>query len=174
MEIRTIQKRDYAKVSDLIINSFTNTENGYNGESELVDKIRYTEEYIPELEIVAIKDNNILGHALLSEVYLESCKEVHVGLVLAPIEVDLKYQRLGIGKRLMEEMENRAIKFDYGFISIMGWPTYYSKFGYKPASKYNIFPPFKGIPDEAFMIKPIKNKFLNDKSGAIKYSTAFE
>lgn len=174
MEIRIIKKCDYEKVSDLIIESFTNTENGYDGESELVDKIRQTNEYIPELELVAIKNDKIIGHGLLSEVYLESDQERYVGLVLAPIEVDLNYQKVGVGKILMKELEKRAMMLNYSFISIMGWPDYYSKFGYYPASKHEIYPPFKGVPDEAFMIKSIKENFLIGKPGIIKYSNAFE
>lgn len=174
MEIRTIKKCDYEKVSDLIIESFTHTENGYDGESELVDEIRQTDEYIPDLELVAIKNDKIVGHGLLSEVYLESNDKRYVGLVLAPLEVDLNYQQLGIGKILMKELEKKAIMLNYSFINIMGWPEYYSKFGYNPASKHKIYPPFNGVPDEVFMIKSIKENFLRDKLGIIKYSNAFE
>ncbi|MEN3088757.1 MAG: N-acetyltransferase [Staphylococcus pseudoxylosus] len=174
MEIRTIKRNDYSKVKELIINSFTNSDNGYEGEAELVDKIRLTKEYIPELEIVALEKDTIVGHALLSEVYLNNNDEQYVGLVLAPIEVNPNYQNLGVGNKMMEEVERRAIACCYGFISIMGWPNYYSKFGYKPASYFKIYPPFEGIPDEAFMIKAIKNKFLDDKSGTINYTSAFE
>lgn len=73
----------------------------------------------------------------------------------------------------MNELEKRAKTFDYGFISILGYPEYYTKFGYEPASKYNIVPPYESIPDDAFMIKEIQKGYLKDKEGMIQYSEAF-
>ncbi|WP_416212707.1 GNAT family N-acetyltransferase [Jeotgalicoccus nanhaiensis] len=87
--------------------------------------------------------------------------------MLAPIAVNPGLQQKGIGKLLMNELEKRAKRFDYGFISILGHPGYYVKFGYGPASEYNIYPPFEGIPDEAFMIKEIQEGYLKNKEGTI-------
>lgn len=172
MKIKTIEEKDFITVKNLITDAFTHDEHGYNGEAELVAKIRKTKEYIPALEVVA-EDEGILGYALLSEVYLNS-QQQYTGLVLAPIAVNPDSQKSGVGKLLMNELEKRAKTLDYGFISILGHPEYYSKFGYESASKYNIIPPYKDVPDEAFMIKEIKDDYLKDKEGTIQYSEAFK
>lgn len=172
LKIRTIEEKDFITVEKLITDAFTHNEHGYDDEAELVVKIRRTKEYIPELEVVA-EDEGILGYALLSEVYLKDNQEQYTGLVLAPIAVNPDSQKSGVGKLLMNELEKRAKALDYGFISILGWQGYYTKFGYQPASNYNIVPPYEGIPDEAFMIKEIKEDYLKDKEGTIQYSEAF-
>ena len=172
LKIKTIEEKDFITVKNLITDAFTHDELGYNGEAELVAKIRTTKEYIAGLEVVA-EDEGILGYALLSEVYLKNQQQQYTGLVLAPIAVNPDSQKSGVGKLLMNELEKRAKTFDYGFISILGHPEYYTKFGYEPASKYNINSPYEGIPDEAFMIKEIKDDYLKDKAGTIQYSEAF-
>lgn len=172
LKIKTIEEKDFITVKNLITDAFTHDEHGYNDEAELVAKIRNTKEYIPELEVVA-EDEGILGYALLSEVYLNSAHQQYTGLVLAPIAVNPDSQKSGVGKLLMNELEKRAKALDYEFISILGHPEYYTKFGYKPASKYNILSPFKDVPDETFMIKEIKDDYLKDKEGTIQYSEAF-
>lgn len=172
MDIRMIQDKDLEAVKKLITDAFTQAEHGYSGEAELVEKIRKSKEYVQGLELVAA-DHDIHGYGLLSEVYLVNEKEQYTGLVLAPIAVNSGLQQKGIGKLLMNELEKRAKRFDYGFISILGHPEYYVKFGYEPASEYNIYPPFEGIPDEAFMIKEIQEGYLKNKEGTIQYSEAF-
>ena len=55
---------------------------------------------------------------------------------------------------------------------IIGHETYYPKFGYVPASQYQIKAPFE-VPDKNFMIKELTDGGLEGKSGVIHYSEAF-
>ncbi|MBE5664267.1 N-acetyltransferase [Staphylococcus sp. SS60] len=174
MKIRKINKQDFAQVDQLIRIAFENTEHGYGNESELVDKIRQSDEYDSNLELVATIDDKVVGHALLSEVYLDTEDHREIGLVLAPVAVDINHQNNGIGKQLIASLEELALMKGYGFISVLGWPSYYANLGYERASKYKIYPPFEGVPDEAFLIKELKKNELEDKNGIIHYSSAFE
>mgnify|MGYP000922329802 CR=1 FL=1 len=54
MNIRTIQEIDFPEVDSLIRQAFTPTAFGYGNESELVEKIRLSKEYLPKLELVAL------------------------------------------------------------------------------------------------------------------------
>lgn len=173
MEIKTIEEKDYKSVENLITDAFTHSKDGYNDEAELVAKIRNTKEYVPELEVVA-EAEGILGYALLSEVYLNSDQHQYTGLVLARVAVNPDAQKSGVEKLLINELEKRAINLDYGFISILGWPAYYTKFGYQPADKYNIHSRIEGSEEEVLMIKEIKDDYLNGKDGTLQYSEAFK
>ncbi|MGM0218687.1 GNAT family N-acetyltransferase [Enterococcus sp. AZ126] len=173
MKIRKVTSKDYKEISELIKESFTNTENGYGHEAELVDKIRVSDCYNDELEIIATENEKIIGHGLLSEVNIVNDNQKFKGLVLAPLGVATDYQGKGVGKKILQELENRAEKLNYKFISILGHPSYYTRFGYIPASKYNIKPPFDVL-DEVFMIKPLRSNSLNNINGTIRYSRAFE
>ena len=172
MIIKTINLEDYKEVAELIRESFSQSEHGYGNEAELVDKIRNEEGYIKDLEIVAFEDGKITGHGLLSEVSIVNQSQSFKGLVLAPLDVLPAYQGKGIGAAILLELEKRAKILDYSFISILGHESYYPRFGYVPASQYQIQAPFE-VPDQNFMIKELIDGRLEVKSGVIQYSEAF-
>lgn len=60
MIIKTINLENYNEVTELIRESFSQSEHGYGNEAELVDKIRNEEGYIKDLEIVAFEDGKSL------------------------------------------------------------------------------------------------------------------
>ncbi|MCT4434067.1 N-acetyltransferase [Lactococcus cremoris] len=172
MIIKTINLEDYKEVAELIRESFSQSEHGYGNEAELVDKIRNEEGYIKDLEIVAFEDGKITGHGLLSEVSIVNQSQSFKGLVLAPLDVLPAYQGKGIGAAILLELEKRAKILDYSFISILGHESYYPRFGYVPASQYQIQAPFE-VPNENFMIKELIDGRLEGKSGVIQYLEAF-
>lgn len=169
MLLKTITKSDYQEVDRVIREAFSKSDYGYGGEAELVEKIRLEKHYDVTLEIIAIEDDQIVGHGLLSQVTVSSKQ----GLALAPLCVHPEHQGHTIGGQLLIELEARARQLDYPFISILGSPSYYSRFGYLPASQFNISPPFD-VPEEAFMIKALTPNGLNGLSGTLIYSKAFE
>lgn len=176
INISTINEGNKLKVDKLIEQAFTNTDRGYGGEVDLTHKIREDIGYIKDLEVVATIDDEIVGHGLLSEVSIirEDGSSI-IGLVLAPLSVSPEHQGSGIGGKIMRELERRAKVLRYPFINILGHPEYYPKFGYAPASKYQIQAPFE-VADEAFMIKILDDKYINDYKGVkgiIKYFNAF-
>ena len=172
MIIKTINLENYKEVAELIRESFSQSEHGYGNEAELVDKIRNEEGYIKDLEIVAFEDGKITGHGLLSEVSIVNQSQSFKGFVLAPLDVLPAYQGKGIGAAILLELEKRAKILDYSFISILGHESYYPRFGYVPASQYQIQAPFE-VPNENFMIKELIDGRLEGKSGVIQYSEAF-
>lgn len=175
MEIRPILKNDYDIVDSLIREAFETSNYGYNDEAKLVKKIRNSDSYEPNLEVVAItKDEKILGHGLMSPVEIvNENEERFVGVALAPLSVRVSYQGKGIGREILNELEKRAKKLNYKFVSILGDPNYYSKFGYVRASDFDIFSSYE-VPDEAFRIKPLFSNSLNSVQGVLRYSKAFE
>lgn len=176
IKISTIEEKNKLEVDQLIEQAFTNTDRGYGGEADLTHKIREDIGYVKELEVVATVDDKIVGHGLLSEVSIvrEDGSSI-IGLVLAPLSVSPEYQGSGIGGKILKELERRAKMLRYPFINILGHPEYYPKFGYIPASQYQVRAPFE-VPDEAFMIKILDDKFINEYKGVkgiIKYFNAF-
>ncbi|HAQ0508470.1 TPA: N-acetyltransferase [Enterococcus faecium] len=175
MDIRTILKDDYDVVDSLTREAFETSNYGYNDEVKLVKRIRSSDSYEPSLEVVATsKDGEILGHGLMSQVEIVNEKgENFVGVTLAPLSVLVSYQGKGIGGKILNELEERAKKLSFQFVSILGDPNYYSKFGYVRASELEIFPSNK-IADEVSRIKPLFSNSLNSVHGKLRYSKAFE
>lgn len=172
MEVRSINVTEFSEVDLLLRDSFTETEHGYQGEAELVKKIRAEKSYNPELELVAAEEYQVVGHTLLSEVAVGETED-NTGLALAPIAVRPGLQRKGIGTALIREAEKRAKNQGYRYISILGSPEYYGRFGYEPASSYGITAPFE-VPDEAFLVKVLVKDGLDEVNGELRYTKAFE
>ncbi|MFY8331201.1 GNAT family N-acetyltransferase [Vagococcus carniphilus] len=171
--IRIINENDYSAVEALTISSFSETEFGYQQEADLIKKIRKDPSYKAELELVDEIDGKIVGHGLLSECLIKNENDSWKGLALAPLSVLPSYQNKKIGTNLMLALEKRSLIADYPFIVILGHPTFYKRFGYLPASKWGIFPPFE-VPEEFFMIKELRKNILQEISGEVAYLKAFE
>ena len=173
MKIRPVINSDYPAIAHLLKESFSATEHGYENEAELVEKIRLDSSYQAELELVAVSDSKIYGYGMMSEVQiLTSVGGSLTGLVLAPLAVTPDKQKQGIGTALMHELERRANKLHYSYISILGHPDYYHRFGYLPASKFGVKPPYS-LPDEPFMLKVLLPDEIDKISGTLYYSPAF-
>lgn len=172
MQIRTVRKEDYAAISNLIMTAFSKSPSGYSNEAELVEKLRLAPTYRKSFEVVADQMGQIVGHGLLSEVKVKSASQSTTGLCLAPLSVAPAKQKQGIGQRILAELEQRAKKAGYPFISVLGWPDYYSKFGYQRASLFKIKPPFPA-PDDTFMIKALTPNGLKGVNGTVQYLPAF-
>lgn len=151
-------------VDQLIRRAFEESEYGYSGEAELVQALRDDGAVVGE--IVAFNRNQLVGHALLSRAHVGPVE----GVVLAPLSVLPEYQLQGIGSALMAKVEALARDEDMAFISLLGDPDYYQRFGYLPASRWGVTAPMP-VPDEAFLLKILKLRFA--PSGTLKYADAF-
>ena len=171
--IREITVNDHKAVEKLIVEAFSGSEYGYQNEAELVEKIRTEDTYLKELELVEVIEGKIVGHALLSQgvIQNETKEVINKGLVLAPLSVLPPHQGKGIGKRLIKALEEKVAN-QYSFISILGSPSYYNRFGYEEAAHFGIKAPFE-VPIEYFLIKEMTKDGLESSQGILMYSAAF-
>ncbi len=174
MRIRTEKPMDYKTTEDIVQKAFEQEKFSDKKEHLLVAKIRKTEAFIPELSIVAVNNvNEIVGHILLSKInILSENGEDNVSLALAPVSVLPAYQRQGIGKKLIHYVLEKAKTLGYPSVVVLGHPSYYPKFGFQKASKWNIRAPFD-VADELFMALELREDALKGVSGVVKYSEAF-
>jgi len=144
---------------------------GREDESLLIDRLRSGKEFIPELSLVAENKIGIVGHILFSEIRIKG-QEDHVSLALAPMAVLPEFQNRGIGTMLVREGLRKAKALKYESVIVLGHKTFYSRFGFKPASKWGILCPFE-VPDEAFMGIELTSNALENRSGVVVYPKAF-
>jgi predicted N-acetyltransferase YhbS len=122
---------------------------GRDDEAEMVRAARASDGHVPELDLVAVQDRRIVGHALTTWFALEgSGRRV---LELAPLAVAPDYQGRGIGGALVRATLDRARRLGEAAVLVLGHPSYYPRFGFEHASAHGLLPP-EGIPDEAFMV----------------------
>ncbi|MBM6995984.1 N-acetyltransferase [Paenibacillus sp. DXFW5] len=169
MIIRTETERDFNEVYKLNYLAFGNRED----ESKLVERIRKSNEYIPELSIIAEMENEIVGHLLLSKAKVEDHENAYTVIVLAPIAVKPNRQKQGIGSRLIEEGIRRCRTLGYGIILLIGHPSYYPRLGFQPARKHGLDLKQFEVPDEVFMVYEVEEGKLKEIKGELKYPKAF-
>jgi putative acetyltransferase len=138
----------------------------------LVDRIRTSEHYVPELALLAGDESGVVGHVMLSWAGLEGGTRDRI-LMLSPMSVRTDRQRRGVGTRLIEAVLARADVMGEPAVALEGVPAYYPRFGFERASALGFEPPREGIPDEAFMLKRL-SAYDPGLPGRIVYPSAFD
>ena len=167
IEIRQENIKDYEEVYNVIKRAFETAEHRDGNEHDLVNELRKGDSFIPKLSLVAIKENKIVGYILFTKIKIGEYEEI----TLAPLAVLPEYQKQGIGSKLIEEGHRIAKELGYDFSVVLGYPEYYSKSGYIPASRYGIKAPFI-VDDEYFMALCLTNNPF-PLNGVMKYDDAF-
>lgn len=167
LEIRQESQNDYKEVYNVIKIAFETAEQSDGNEHDLVTALRKSNNFIPELSLVAIKDNKIVGHILFTKIKIGEYEEI----ALAPLAVLPQYQRKGIGRKLIEEGHKIAKELGYHYSIVLGSENYYPKFNYVPAIQYGIKAPFE-VPNENFMATKLNNTDI-DITGTVEYAKEF-
>lgn len=167
LEIRQENKNDYEEVYNVIKASFETAEHSDGNEQDLVVALRSSENFIPELSLVAIKDNKIVGYILFTIVKIGE----HEELALAPLGILPEYQKQGIGSKLINQGHEVAKELGYHYSIVLGSEKYYPKFEYVPAIEYGIIAPFE-VPNENFMAIKL-NETDTKITGVVEYAKEF-
>ncbi|SOC45216.1 GNAT family N-acetyltransferase [Salinicoccus kekensis] len=168
MEVRSIKVTEFNGVELLLRDSFTESEKGYQGEAELVKRIRAEKSYNPAFELVAVEAEQVLGHILMSEVSVDGIE----GLALGPVAVRPGLDHLEVGTALIRGAEQTAADAGYTYISILGAPEFYGTPGYVPAADLGISASFE-MPGAAFLIKELEAGALRNVEGTFSYTSTF-
>lgn len=166
--IREENNKDFNEVYEVIKLAFMNAEHTDHNEHNLVNKLRGSEAFVKELSLVAEDNDKIVGHIILTKIKIGNSES----LALAPLAVLPSYQKNGIGSKLIIESHKRAKELGYSSVIVLGHSEYYPRFGYEPASKWEIKAPFE-VPDENFMAIELVKDGLEDVSGIVNYAKEF-
>ncbi|RAL24456.1 GNAT family N-acetyltransferase [Thermoflavimicrobium daqui] len=171
--IRQELTEEYNTTEMIVKRAFLNEVYSDKKEHLLINRIRKSDAFIPELSLVAIDQNKeMVGHILLSKITIVDAEKTVDSLALAPVAVVPEYQKKGIGSQLIHDALKKAKKIGYHSVIVLGHKNYYPKFGFKPASLWNIRAPFE-VPDEVFMALELTENSLKNVQGVVRYSDAF-
>ena len=163
MILRSEESADISKIRRVNKEAFeTKTE------ADLVDALR--EDGAVVISLVAIDEGEIIGHILFTNVSLEGFDIPIIGI--GPMAVLPEHQRKGIGTQLMKAGLEECKSKDYEAVVVLGYPDYYTRFGFSPSIEYGIKSEYD-VPPEVFMIKELKKGALVGKSGTMKYHRLF-
>lgn len=167
MMIRTEQLKDYDAVYKVVKTAFESAEQSDGNEQDLVNALRKSISFVPELSLVAVIDEKIVGHILFTKIQIGDSTE----LALAPLSVLPEYQRRGIGKALIAEGHKAAKTLGYNYCVVVGSEKYYPKSGYLPADTFGIQSPFE-LPRENFMAFKLHEN-AQPVCGVVQYAKEF-
>ena len=166
--MRTERPDDYDAIHKTVQLAF-----GRVNEADLVERVRESDHYVPELALVAEEEGEIVGHALFSYVELRGTESSVAVLNLAPLSVRPDAQHRGTGAALVQHGLAGAAARREPLVVVLGNPRYYTRLGFEPARPHGIEPPPPGVPDEVFLVKLLPG-YDGRPRGQIVYPPAFD
>jgi putative acetyltransferase len=167
INIRQETPSDYDAVRRVNMISF-----GRKNEAELVDRLRKTDSFIPELSLVALEGERIIGHLLITKVHVTSNERSITLLALSPMCVIPEYQNKGVGTRMVEAAIRICRGLNYPAIVVLGHPPFYSRLGFVESGLYGIKSPFDA-PPEAYMVYILVEELSGHVAGVVTYPDEF-
>lgn len=137
-------------------------------EAQLVDDLRAIPgDWIPALSVVAVVGDEVVGHVCCTRAHIDG----HPALGLGPLGVRPDHQNRGVGHALVHAVLGAADALDESIVVLWGHPTYYPRFGFRPATDLGVHPA-TGPGTEAFQARTL-TAYRPGIRGTFHYSTAF-
>ena len=165
ISIRAERACDYSAIRDLIVEVFHETYGSGEAEAALVEQLREQVDVGPNVSLVALENEILIGQVFFSQVRLTDFEEIRV-CTLGPVGLYAKWQRQGIGARLIQEGLSQCKQHGYKAVFATGSLEYYGRFGFVPISETHLHTIFKSDHD---MVLELEDGILEDVSGLVDY-----
>jgi putative acetyltransferase len=146
---------------------------GRDAEPGLVEAIRKSAHFVPELSLVAEQDGQVVGHIIFSRIRIETENGDVPALSLAPMAVLPEFQQHGIGSSLVRRGLEEAKRLGHAVMIVLGHPTYYPRFGFSAALAKPLGCPF-GDAGDAWMALELVPGALVGLRGKVVYPPFFD
>lgn len=176
--IRPETPKDYKEIVSLVLRSFKEG-TGYSDGTDvvaLIEEIRVSKYYIPELSFVAEIDGIIVGHFLFSHFPLsQTAQGGHIDnneiVMLAPVSVHADYFHQHVGITMLTLGIEKVREAGFKGITVEGDFHFYNRIGFKTSSEYNIYPTSGWPMDEprCMMCQETFDGSLKETKGYIVY-----
>lgn len=166
--IRLERKEDYQEVEGLVRESFWNVYRPGCLEHYVLNRLRHSTDFIPELDFVMEKEGKIIGQNVFVKATVKADDGRIIRIVtMGPICVAPELKRQGYGKILLDYSLQKAAEFGFGAICFEGNINFYGKSGFVFASEFGIR--YGGLPEDAdasfFLCKELIPGYLNGVTG---------
>lgn len=176
--IRPETQKDYKDIVSLVLGSFKEGTNYSDGTDiiALIEEIRVSKYYIPELSFVAEIEGKIVGHFLFSHFPLSKTPNgEHIDnkdiVMLAPVSVHPDYFHKYVGITMLTLGIQRVREAGFKGITVEGNFKFYNRVGFRTSSEYNIYP-VSGYPmkePRCMMCQETYEGSLKDVQGYVVY-----
>ncbi|MFR9165925.1 MAG: GNAT family N-acetyltransferase [Dysgonomonas sp.] len=167
--IRPETERDYDKIYHLIKTAFETAKVSDGDEQDFAVNLRNSDKYIPELALVAERDNDLTGHVMFTRFnVMQTNGEKFKALLVAPLSVALEHRNAGIGTALINEGFRIGRLAGYTAAFLCGDPAYYYRFGFRSTEDFNIRN-INNIPSKFSMVCELFPDALKNINGTIDF-----
>ena len=178
--IRPEHPSEFETIREMVRRTFAEHTTYSNGDDEvaLIDEMRQSRFYRPELAFVALLNGQIVGHFMFTDFPLSPTPQGGYDpnaktdlLMLAPVSVHADYYRQGIGETMLRQGLAIARSLDYKGINVEGDYHFYNRFGFVTSAEFNIHAT-SGIPlkePRCMMMQECRPGSLDGVGGYIVY-----
>ena len=146
---------------------------GRQEEPDLVDAIRLSDDFIPELSIVAEDNGRVVGHILFSRIHIDTRTGPIPALSLAPLAVLPAFQNRGIGSALVRQGLEECRRLGHAIVIVLGHPDYYPRFGFSAGLAKALECPYGDV-GAAWMALELVPGALDGVRGKVVYPPVFD
>ena len=171
-QIKSMEETYLVPSLELVEAVFTDHENEKEGAMvrSLMEEVRGKRFYVPELELIMVEHDEVIGYCMFSRFHLEGKYEDEL-LLLSPVAVKTELQRQHISKALIEYGFDRARELGFKAVIVEGNPMNYRARGFVTSRDHGIVAAEKiGLPaPECLMVKELVPGTLGTITGTVCY-----
>jgi predicted N-acetyltransferase YhbS len=173
--IQPSKETDFKETEILTRESFWDLYKPGSDEHFILHKIRESECYIAELDLILLESEKIIGHIICTKAKVVDLKNnEYILLCVGPFSIMKEYQGKGYGSKLMKYCIEKSKELGYAAMILFGNPNYYQRFGFINSIEYGIctkegrnFDPFMVKELQRDGLKEIQGKFYEDRSYSV-------
>lgn len=161
---------DVAAVRNVVRRAFSD----HLSVADMVDLIRASPHYVPELALAARTGREVVGFVMLSHAEVVALDDArHDVLTLSPLAVVPEHERQGIGSALVRAGLAAADAAGHSLVILEGSPTYYGRLGFRFAPDFGVTIDLpEWAPPEAAQVYPLR-RYDSRVRGRLEYPPAF-
>lgn len=164
MQIRETREQDQARIREVVEAAFADEPIV----ADLVEELRRTGR--ARHELVAVEQDAVIGHVLLSRGWVDDERELAEVLVLSPLGVLPDRQGREIGSALVRAALESARSAGESLVFLEGDPSYYGARGFQRADRLGFLAPSPRIPAPACQVAVLAD---TGHRGRLVYADAF-
>jgi putative acetyltransferase len=162
--IRQELSDDFEDIRNVIEEAFNQPD-----QADLAEELRNAGDAV--IALVAEENREIVGFIMFSRASVEGSDAKFVAM--APVAVEPEFQNNGIGSDLIREGLDECLSLGYDAVIVIGSGDFCPRFGFKPASEYEISCPWDDFSKDQFMILELHADALEGVAGTARYAKAF-
>lgn len=149
LRLRPEGPADAGPIRQVLAAAFARPDVATPPEVALVDELRRSDAWIPELAMVDEYGGEVVGYALLTRVWVnaEDARASVPALALGPVAVAPHRQRIGHGTAVVQAALDAATELGERLVVVLGDPAFYRRFGFSRADRMGLAGPWSGLGD---------------------------